>query len=307
MGGSVLAGFDRSKWQSGVYPGGGGYSFAFAKATEGNGYKDPTYDRAIAEIRAAKLVPGAYHFARPDLGNSPEAEADWFLLVVGDPRGMLLGLDLEAGDGNLAGLRDRFCDRVEKRAGGPCWWYSYDHFVRLHALNTAGTKYPYWAAWPDSNGELPTYNFGRPAMQQYGLGAVPGLGGQVDVNRFFGSLSELQALAVGGGAGGKKRMDRDDWAAFYGALIVLVLRDPPLLDANQPDGEDYYWADHTLEVGPRHAVREFLNAMKAQAAVPVPLTPVPGPEGPAGPAGGFTEEQIAAIARKAVEDALANG
>lgn len=304
---SVISGFDVSKWQPSVYAGGGGFAFGLAKATEGNGYADIMYTPHLAAIRAHGLIAGAYHFARPDLGNSPEAEADWFLAVVGDPTGLLLALDLEAGGGNLQSWRDRFCDRVEQRAGKPCWWYSYDHFVRLHSLNTAGTPYPYWAAWPDSNGQLPTYNFGPPVMQQWGLTGVPGIGGQIDANRFFGSVADLGALTIGGGgAKGRKKMDRDDWAAFYGALIVIVLRDPPLLDKNQPDGEDYYWADHTLAVGPRQAMREFLNAMKQQAAVPIPLEPVPGPQGPAGD-GAVDDAHIAEIARKAVEDALANG
>jgi Peptidase family M23 len=70
------------------------------------------------------------------------------------------------------------------------------------------------------------------------------------------------------------KMTRDDWAAFYGALIVLFLRDPPLLDANQPDGEDYYWADQTLTNGPRATIRKFLNALKQQAGVPIPLKDV---------------------------------
>jgi GH25 family lysozyme M1 (1,4-beta-N-acetylmuramidase) len=191
-------GYDLSKWQAGAYSGGGGFTFGLAKASEGNGYADPTYGRHLTAIKAHGLVPGAYHFARPDLGNSPEAEADWFLRVVGDPRGLLLALDLEVGSGSLGGWRDRFCDRVQGRVGRPCWWYSYSNFVNTRGLNTAGADYPFWLAWPDANGALPRFSFGGVSMQQYGLTGVPGISGDVDANRFFGSLDQLRRLTVGG-------------------------------------------------------------------------------------------------------------
>lgn len=192
------SGFDTSKWQAGAYAGGGGFTFGLTKATEGNGYADPTYGRHLAAIKAHGLIPGAYAFSRPDLGNTAEGEADWFLRVVGDPRGMLLALDLEVGSGNLASYRDRFCDRVQAKAGKPCWWYSYSNFVSTRSLNTSSADYPFWLAWPDSNGALPRFAFGGVAMQQYGLTPVPGVSGGVDANRFFGSLDQLRALAIGG-------------------------------------------------------------------------------------------------------------
>src|SRR5262245_35291557 len=87
-----------------------GNAFAFAKATEGVGFEDPSWNyNAVALALPGPLVPGAYHFARPDLGNSPEAEADWFWqrvkAHVPDPRGWLLALDLEVGLGDLSGWR----------------------------------------------------------------------------------------------------------------------------------------------------------------------------------------------------------
>jgi hypothetical protein len=35
-------------------------------------------------------------------------------------------------------------------------------------------------------------------MQQWGVTPVPGLSGGVDANRYFGSLDQLRALAIGG-------------------------------------------------------------------------------------------------------------
>src|SRR5690606_37316772 len=40
--------------------------FAFAKATEGHHYVDPTFDDKWKHFHQLKLVPGAYHFYRSD-------------------------------------------------------------------------------------------------------------------------------------------------------------------------------------------------------------------------------------------------
>jgi GH25 family lysozyme M1 (1,4-beta-N-acetylmuramidase) len=190
-------GFDLSSWQSGAYEGGGGFSFGLAKACEGY-WKDPAYDRHIAAIRAAGLVPGAYAYNRYDLGNSPEDEADFLLQVVGDPRGMLLAADMEvAFRGPLTEWRARWLARIASRLGGyQAPWYSYSYYIDTHALNTAQTTWC-WLAWPDSNGGLPGVLV-PVRMQQYGLTSVPGVPGSVDANRFFGSQADLRALTVGG-------------------------------------------------------------------------------------------------------------
>src|SRR5712692_7664826 len=75
----------------------GGRQFAFTKATEGTDVVSPTFARNWVGIRAARLIRGAYHFAKPD-NKLPEAEADFFLQEVGPlVEGDLLALDLESG------------------------------------------------------------------------------------------------------------------------------------------------------------------------------------------------------------------
>src|SRR5262245_31108816 len=125
-----------------------GISFAFAKVTEGAGRLNTglPYDaqwpaNSAALLPPGPITPGAYHFARPDLGNSPEAEADWFWewfsAFVSDPTGWLIALDLEVGSGDLRGWRDRWCSRVgSKIAGGYIpGWYTFYSFALLHGLN----------------------------------------------------------------------------------------------------------------------------------------------------------------------------
>ena len=90
--GTALAdsGMDVSKWQGCVGSSqaatakASGVNFAFVKVTEGNGYTDSVADCTMQSLKANGIRRGVYHFARPDLGNSPEAEADWF---IGQTRG----------------------------------------------------------------------------------------------------------------------------------------------------------------------------------------------------------------------------
>lgn len=202
MAGEVLTGSDLSAYQDGTYA--GDDDFVGLKTTEGVGFMDPGFPRHLVNVRARPQRPliGPYHFARPDLGNRPEGEADWFATVVeahGGPAGMWPVLDLEVGSGSLWDWRDRFCARLEQRWSCLPWWYDYLHHIATHALNTP-TPYRLWFAWPDENGPLPVLNCGPIRMQQYGLKTVPGIVGQVDANRYFGDRASLRALTVGGSA-----------------------------------------------------------------------------------------------------------
>ena len=182
-----------------------GYSFAFAKTSEGVGFVDASWAWNAAGLATANLVPGAYHFARPDLGNTPEAEADFFWNTfraqVANPTGWLLALDLEVGSGPLGDWRNRFCAELTRLSGGYVpGWYSFWNFVFTHALNSP-TNYWSWFAWPDENGQLPNTNF-QVSFQQYGLTQVQTVTGDVDVNRFFGDANALKSLTIQQGQGG---------------------------------------------------------------------------------------------------------
>jgi GH25 family lysozyme M1 (1,4-beta-N-acetylmuramidase) len=183
-----------------------GRSFAITKATEGVGFIDPTFRRNWTEmLRAGLPVPGAYHFARPDLGNAPEAEADFFLSVVqpvtGSVIGTLLALDIEVDPASAqwaAAFEARLRDRLSGYGAG---FYSFFSWLGEHGV----ARLPQlaadwlWLAWPDANGPLPLPGpWPVVSIQQYGMASVPGIVGPVDVNRFFGDLEALQRLSVGG-------------------------------------------------------------------------------------------------------------
>ena len=102
-------GIDVSHWQGQIgwlQVGAAGYDFAFAKATEGTTYIDPTYGTNRAGATAAGLRFGAYHFARPAARSdaaaiaSGIAQADYFIAAAQPRRGDLLPvLDLEKNGG----------------------------------------------------------------------------------------------------------------------------------------------------------------------------------------------------------------
>lgn len=155
----MLYGYDVSMWQS-VTP--LDKDFVIIKASEGNGYKDPKLDAHYNAVKKAKKLYGFYHYARPDLGNTPEAEADWFLSLVGHHAGKCIyALDWE-GDA----LRYpetwalRWCQRVQEVTGvKPLVYCSASEAVRMRMLylNDYGLWVAHWGVYRPTFGGYPTY------------------------------------------------------------------------------------------------------------------------------------------------------
>lgn len=132
--------------------------FAMIKATEGVGFKsdrlDPIYS-VVAEgsptIQAKDRLYGFYHYGRPDLGNSPEAEAKWFLDTVGHHKGYaFFALDWE-GEAlhTAADWPIKWLAYVKKETGFNPLFYinqSTENSGVYNAVHKNG--YPLWlAAW----------------------------------------------------------------------------------------------------------------------------------------------------------------
>jgi hypothetical protein len=191
----TLEGGDESMWQGAVdwdAVKASGRAFEICKATEGVGYIDPQWAANRAGMLRIGITPGAYHFSRPDLGNSPDAEAEWFLNVVSPGPGWILVHDAESAGGSLA-----WCDEFERRCatllgGYHVWFYSYLTWMQSRGIVGSDLlgRSPLWLAWPDVNGPLPF----AAAAQQYGSGGLTG----GDLDRFFGDASQLAALTPGG-------------------------------------------------------------------------------------------------------------
>ena len=126
-----IQGIDVSKWQGAIdwaQVKAAGKTFAIIKATEGaltpgladadaiaQYGLDPQFRTNWANARTAGVTRGAYHFARPDLGNTPENEAAWFLSVVNVATlqpGDLLAVDFEMGAGDLSSWAARMLGAI---------------------------------------------------------------------------------------------------------------------------------------------------------------------------------------------------
>lgn len=83
--------------------------FVIMKATEGVRFRDPKMAYYMRILDDQRLY-GFYHFARPDLGNDPEAEAEHFVNTVMPyiSDRSILALDVEAGALSVPNL-DSWC------------------------------------------------------------------------------------------------------------------------------------------------------------------------------------------------------
>jgi lysozyme len=174
--------------------------FAIAKATEGQTYTDPTYATNRSAARGAGVTWGAYHYAQPDLtANDAVLEADHYvdtaLLGSGDLRP---ALDLEVSNGlstaDLVAWVQAWVERVRSRVGAAPMIYTNPSFWQNHMGNTtwfADNGYALWIAnWGVSKPSVPASNWGGKGWtfwQYSSTGSVPGISGDVDLDRFNGT------------------------------------------------------------------------------------------------------------------------
>lgn len=171
-----------------------GISRIAIKATEGIGFTDPQF----AANRARALNAGIdqifyYHFSRPDLGNSAQAEADYMCSVVGAIRSqdiIILDYEVEApqatSDWALAWLL-----RQQSSYGKAPGIYASSSYVVAKLQNPALEAFPLWLAnWtfdPNARPASPSPWTGY-SMLQYTDRAtnIPGIAGTVDADIFLG-------------------------------------------------------------------------------------------------------------------------
>jgi len=175
-----------------------GKSFAIAKATEGVGYRDPTYLWNKTQAMATGLKFGAYHFARPE--NNAVREADWFVDNAAYEHGMLIPtLDLERTGGRgptgLTNWTKAWLQRVEERLGvkpmiymSPSFWR--DHMGDTQAFADAGFTLLWIANWFVPRPDVPANNwggYGWTFWQYDDCLTVPGITGCVDGDLYNGN------------------------------------------------------------------------------------------------------------------------
>lgn len=192
----MIVGNDISKYQGDVnydiYK--NNSNFVIIKTSEGTGFTDPKFTRNQSEARRVGLPLGYYHFARPDLGNSAEKEAEWFLKALGEVREEeILCLDYEPKkwNGDEVGWCKRFLDYIAEKLGG------YKCLIYLNQSQTQGLN---WKPIVDAGYNLwiaaytydPKKNIYKIGVWQYAVcqqwtnkQQVPGISGNADGNVFF--------------------------------------------------------------------------------------------------------------------------
>jgi GH25 family lysozyme M1 (1,4-beta-N-acetylmuramidase) len=189
---------------------GAGYDFAIVKATESTTYTNPYYAGDIAGARAAGLVIGSYHYARPAMPiSTATAQARAFVAAIGTQqlsRTLPPILDIEATGGlskaNLSKWMTEFLLTVRAGTGRTPMIYSYDNFLRT----SVGTPeifrgYPLWYAnyttAPAITRAMPGAWPSWTIWQHSSTASVPGISGRTDVNRYNGTMGSFLDFASG--------------------------------------------------------------------------------------------------------------
>jgi GH25 family lysozyme M1 (1,4-beta-N-acetylmuramidase) len=186
-----------------------GYTFAIAKASEGQDFRDRTFTPArVWAVKQAGMRFGAYHFLRPRAGRSGAIEAQWFVQQARSAgvdwrkgKDLRPVADIESttlsGQGTCNYLK-QFVDEIRRLTGRRTLIYTFPAFANQHLR----------CGWIDRSHRLWIAHFGvtRPVIpspwtaigysiwQHSSTGRVSGIAGDVDLN--ITTTAALRALAA---------------------------------------------------------------------------------------------------------------
>jgi GH25 family lysozyme M1 (1,4-beta-N-acetylmuramidase) len=258
-----------------------GRKYAFIKATQGDYNKQTTFAANWTGAKTAGVLRSPYHFFDPTIDGVVQANA--FLAEVAAGGGLGVGdlpplLDIECPTSSVqaqassgceyagnsgwvatATMKQRIFDwltTVEQATGQKAFLYSYPSwFADVKLTDPQLAAYPLFIATYATCASVPL-PWTKAVFWQYSATAtVPGITGNVDVDHFFGTEAELQALTIqpaatdggvpdggtvdggidaggdagtdpGGGGGGCCRASTDGpgGALLGAALVALALR-----------------------------------------------------------------------------------
>lgn len=199
----MLRGLDISMWQP-VGTGDQAADFVIVKATEGDGYTDPSCDAHYQRAKEQGKLLGVYHFARPDLGNTGRAEAEWFVHEIQGYIGeAILVLDWEVQQWRVDWAKE-FLDRVQELTGvKPLIYMSASPCNSYDWSSVAGADYGLWIAGYPAEYNVPNPPEPAEGEMPFGTGAWNGLWAIWQYSSSAGTLDRNVA-----------NMDRDAWMAY---------------------------------------------------------------------------------------------
>jgi lysozyme len=199
-------GIDVSDWQGAVdwaAVNAAGYSFAFAKASEGAGWTGKTFAQNRSGIARAGILRGAYHMFTFDA--NPIDQASLFLSTAQPSGGDLPPVvDLERPTklgprDNVAAIR-RFLDLIEARTHIPTIVYvGYYYWRDVLGSTDAFADHPLWLANYTDEPQptvVPSVWKTVTFWQYSSKGSVGGIKGLVDLDRYLGTPAQLEALRL---------------------------------------------------------------------------------------------------------------
>jgi lysozyme len=203
---SVLEGVDVSDYQSAPIDWNkvrtSGRAFAYARASIGTSHVDTTFAQNYAAIKAAGLLRGAFHTFVAGVDGVMQANS--FLSIFGtiQPGDLPPALDVSnLGTTAVSTLQleiGQWMARVQAVTGRTPIVYSSAPLLQ-QALGSGTSVDPLWIAnWGVTCPTLPGGAHQWVFWQYSSTGTVPGIQGQVgqvDLNRFNGTLADLNALA----------------------------------------------------------------------------------------------------------------
>jgi len=228
-GASTVEGIDVSQYQGNInwtQVKASGRQFAIIRVSDGTGYPDPYFAQNWAGAKNAGLIRGAYQFFEP--GGDAVAQANLLLqkmgsLGAGDLPPMI---DVEATGGQSGATTPskihQWVNTVQAAPGRKPLVYTGTWFWDPSVGSSDFASYPLVESWYCSsccpNLPKPWSTF---AMWQYSsTGSVSGISGNVDLDKFNGTLAQLQQLA--GGASYAAQYVSQSWPLASTSLKMLA-------------------------------------------------------------------------------------
>lgn len=206
---SALKGIDISHYQNGINIANLDVDFVVCKATEGVGYVDECCDKFYQQAKKVGKKLGVYHFARPDLGNTAIAEADYFIKeTLGYHKEAILVLDWERGNLKNVTWAKQWLDRVYEKTGvKPLIYMSASVMRSADWSSVVKADYGLWVAnYGANNGVANESAFNKYplkywtfyALWQYtSVGRLSGYNANLDLNYFSGDKAAWDKYAGG--------------------------------------------------------------------------------------------------------------
>lgn len=176
-------------------------NFVLIRASQGVGYIDKEFGNNRQQARDQKVPRGFYHFANPDLGNSPHDEANFFMsLIDGDSllEGESLALDFEVQYEDAVNWCKDWLDIVSAHYNGikPFIYLNQSLAQQYDWTPVIDAGYALWIAAYTGSPENNAFQGGKwqvAAMQQWTDGqSVPGISVPVDGDVFFGTIGQFE-------------------------------------------------------------------------------------------------------------------